>query len=83
MSAHGLINDPKRSEMNFILRAADPTAKSGTGDTRAPGVSALNIQGMSLVKPPYGRIALDLDRGERSGRLRTARRRISSGITRR
>ena len=66
ISAHGLINDPKRSEMNFISgRAADPTAKSGTGDTRAPGVGALNIQGLSLVKPPYGRItALDLNRGE-------------------
>jgi quinoprotein glucose dehydrogenase len=63
ISAHGLINDPKRSAMNFISgRAADPMAKPG--ETRAAGGAALNIQGLSLVKPPYGRItALDLNRG--------------------
>jgi quinoprotein glucose dehydrogenase len=65
ISAHGLVNDPKRSEMNFISgRAADPSA-SGPADTRAPGASALNVQGLPLVKPPYGRItALDLNKGE-------------------
>jgi quinoprotein glucose dehydrogenase len=65
ISAHGLVNDPKRSEMNFISgRAVDPNTKPGA-DTRAPGSAALNIQGLSLVKPPYGRItALDLNLGE-------------------
>ena len=64
ISAHGLVNDPKRSEMNFISgRAPDPKA-ANPSDTRAPGASALNVQGLSLVKPPYGRItALDLNDG--------------------
>jgi quinoprotein glucose dehydrogenase len=64
ISAHGLVNDPKRSEMNFISgRAPDPNAAKA--DTRAPGASALNVQGLPLVKPPYGRItALDLNKGE-------------------
>ncbi|HUE88274.1 MAG TPA: pyrroloquinoline quinone-dependent dehydrogenase [Vicinamibacterales bacterium] len=66
ISAHGLVNDPKRSEMNFISgRAVDPNAKTGATDTRPPGASALNVQGLPLVKPPYGRItALDLNKGE-------------------
>jgi quinoprotein glucose dehydrogenase len=65
ISAHGLVNDPKRSEMNFISgRAVDPKA-IGPTDTRAPGVSALNVQDLPLVKPPYGRItALDLNKGD-------------------
>jgi quinoprotein glucose dehydrogenase len=65
LSAHGLVNDPKRSEMNFISgRAVDPNAKAGAADTRSPGASALNVQGLPLVKPPYGRItALDLNSG--------------------
>ena len=85
ISAHGLINDPKRSEMNFISgRAVDPNVKPGTGDTRAPGVGALNIQGLSLVKPPYGRItALDLNRGEMVWQVAHGESRTSSGITRR
>lgn len=65
ISAHGLVNDPKRSEMHFISgRARDPKA-AGAADTRPPGASALNVQGLPLVKPPYGRIsAIDLNRGE-------------------
>jgi quinoprotein glucose dehydrogenase len=65
ISAHGLVNDPARSEMNFISgRAPDPNA-TGKADTRAPGASALNVQNLPLVKPPYGRItALDLNKGE-------------------
>jgi quinoprotein glucose dehydrogenase len=65
ISAHGLVNDPKRSDMHFISgRAPDPKA-TGAADTRPPGASALNVQGLPLVKPPYGRIsAIDLNRGE-------------------
>ena len=64
ISAHGLVNDPSRSEMNFISgRAPDPGAAKV--DTRGPGASALNVQGLPLVKPPYGRItALDLNKGD-------------------
>jgi quinoprotein glucose dehydrogenase len=64
ISAHGLVNDSKRSEMNFNSgRAPDPKA-ADPSDTRAPGASALNVQGLPLVKPPYGRItALDLNNG--------------------
>jgi quinoprotein glucose dehydrogenase len=65
ISAHGLVHDPKRSQMNFISgRATDPSA-GANADTRAPGASSLNVQGLSLVKPPYGRItAISLNRGE-------------------
>jgi quinoprotein glucose dehydrogenase len=63
ISAHGLVNDPKRSQMNFISgRAVDPAA--GAADTRPPGASALTVQGLPLVKPPYGRItAFNLNAG--------------------
>ena len=52
----GLINDPEVSDMDFIRG-------------RAPGVNPtltqLSIQGLPLVKPPWGRItAVDLNEGE-------------------
>ena len=52
-----LTNDPERSNMDFI------------GGGRPRGVNptdlALNVQGLPLVKPPWGRItAVDLNRGE-------------------
>ncbi len=52
----GLVNDPERSDMNFIRG-------------RPEGVSArqeaLNIEGIPIIKPPWGRIsAIDLNRGE-------------------
>ena len=47
----GLVNDPKRSNMAFI---------SGSGEDRA-----VTVQGMSLVKPPWGRItAYDMSKGD-------------------
>ena len=62
----GLINDPERSDMNFVLGTArDPkavpaAAKPGGGE----GAPAITVQGLPLVKPPYGRItALDLNTG--------------------
>jgi quinoprotein glucose dehydrogenase len=45
-----MVHDPQRSEMNYI---------NGGGE------SALTVQGLPLVKPPWGRItAIDLNRGE-------------------
>jgi len=52
--AISLINDPKRSDMDYINGA-------GGGDTGG----GLTIQGLSIVKPPWGRItAIDLNKGE-------------------
>lgn len=49
-----LVNDPKRSDMDFINGA-------GGGDTGG----GLTVQGLPLVRPPWGRItALDLNKGE-------------------
>jgi quinoprotein glucose dehydrogenase len=48
-----LVNDPKRSDMNYI---------SVGGGEDGPGLS---VQGLPLVKPPWGRItAIDLNKGE-------------------
>jgi quinoprotein glucose dehydrogenase len=81
-SAIGLVNDPKRSAMNFVSgRAPDPNAaaaaapagRGGQGAGAAPGGGRgggggggpLSVQGLPLIKPPYGRItALDLNKGE-------------------
>ena len=56
VTALGLINDPEQSDMDFIRgrpRGVDPS------------VISLNVQGLPLVKPPWGRItAIDLNRGE-------------------
>jgi quinoprotein glucose dehydrogenase len=49
-----MVNDPKRSDMNYI--------SVGGGDDAASGLS---VQGLPLIKPPYGRItAIDLNRGD-------------------
>jgi quinoprotein glucose dehydrogenase len=48
-----LVNDPKRSDMDFINGA-------GGGDTGG----GLTVQGLPLTRPPWGRItALDLNKG--------------------
>jgi quinoprotein glucose dehydrogenase len=48
-----LVNDPKRSDMNYI---------SVGGGEDGPG---LTVKGLPLVKPPWGRItAIDLNKGE-------------------
>jgi quinoprotein glucose dehydrogenase len=50
-----LVNDAKRSDMNYI--------SAGGGDDG--GGSGLTVQGLPLIKPPWGRItAIDLNRGE-------------------
>ena len=73
-SSFGLINDPKRSDMNYFSGVApDPNAKpaaaggggGGGGGQEGGGGGATNVQGLPLLKPPYGRLsAIDLNRGE-------------------
>ena len=51
-----MVNDPKRSDMAYI--SAGATLEDGGGG----GVS---VQGLPLIKPPWGRIsAIDLNKGE-------------------
>ena len=52
----GLINDPERSDMNFIRgRASEISARE----------AALTIDGIPIIKPPWGRItAIDLNGGD-------------------
>jgi quinoprotein glucose dehydrogenase len=59
-SSTGLINNPERSDMNFIRGVAS------NPDPEATGLAGgLTVQGLPLVKPPYGRItAIDLNEGE-------------------
>ncbi|MGE0703149.1 MAG: pyrroloquinoline quinone-dependent dehydrogenase [Vicinamibacterales bacterium] len=65
VSALGLINDPARSDMDFIGGTApDPNAKPGGGGGGGEGGGGPNVQGIPLIKPPYGLItALDLNQG--------------------
>ena len=52
----GLVNDPERSDMNFIR---------GRGEGISAAEASLAIQGIPIVKPPWGRItAIDLQAGE-------------------
>jgi quinoprotein glucose dehydrogenase len=59
----GLVHDPQRSEMQYIEGSA-----SGSGPTAAAAGyegGGLTVQGLPLVKPPWGRItAIDLNKGE-------------------
>ena len=56
VTALGLINDPERSDMNFIRgRARNIPAAD----------AALNVDGIPIIKPPWGRItAIDLSQGD-------------------
>jgi quinoprotein glucose dehydrogenase len=50
-----MVNDPKRSDMNYISQ--------GGGDDG--GGAGLTVQGLPLIKPPWGRItAIDLNKGD-------------------
>jgi quinoprotein glucose dehydrogenase len=70
ISAQGLIpTDGKRSDMNYIAGVArDPNAPApaaGAGGGGGEGGGNPTVQGLPLVKPPYGRItALDMNKGE-------------------
>jgi quinoprotein glucose dehydrogenase len=56
MVSLGLVNDPERSDMDFIR---------GNPAGVAPRDRALTIRGLPLVKPPWGRIsAIDLKTGD-------------------
>ena len=57
MNAIGLVKpDPTRSDLNFVL--GKPADAAG-----AP--PPLNVQGLPMIKPPYGQIsAIDLNKGE-------------------
>ena len=51
-----MVNDPKRSDMNYI-------SDGGASEEGAGG--GLGVRGLPLIKPPYGRItAVDLNKGE-------------------
>ena len=70
-SVIGLINDPARSDMAFVNgQARDPNAPppapaAAAGGGGEGGAPALTVQGLPLLKPPYGTIsATDLDTGE-------------------
>ncbi len=64
----GLINDPAKSDMAFVLgRASNPNAAPAAPGAPAgggEGGAGVTVQGLPLIKPPYGRItALDLNKG--------------------
>ncbi|MBF8300319.1 MAG: Quinoprotein glucose dehydrogenase [Acidobacteria bacterium] len=65
----GLINDQKRSDMDYIRGVAPnpnapPPSAAAAGGGGEDG-AALTVQGLPLTKPPYGRItAIDLNKGE-------------------
>lgn len=82
IGAVGLLNDPQRSDMDFIRgisrNPVPPPAAAGNSPAVSPASgapagplfgpqagAALTVQGLPLVKPPYGRItAIDLNKGE-------------------
>jgi len=72
-SALGLVppDEKRKSDMNFITGTAPDPSKAGataTGPTPGAGGESSNglfVQGLPIIKPPYGRItALDLNKGE-------------------
>jgi quinoprotein glucose dehydrogenase len=72
-SALGLVppDEKRRSDMNFITGTAPDPSKPGapaTGPTPGAGGESSNglfVQGLPIIKPPYGRItAIDLNKGE-------------------
>ena len=67
----GLVpGEGKKSEMRYVNGPAPdpnapPPAPAGAGGGGEGGGPALNVQGLPLVKPPYGRItAIDLNKGD-------------------
>jgi quinoprotein glucose dehydrogenase len=54
---------PAQSDMAYISGSAVPRTGPAAGE--GAGLGALTVQGLPLVKPPYGRIsAINLDKGE-------------------
>ena len=63
----GLIpGDPKRTDMTFMSGSAAPKTGTTSGGGGAEGAGpGLTVEGLPLVKPPYGSIsAIDLNKGE-------------------
>jgi quinoprotein glucose dehydrogenase len=61
--------EPDRSDMLYVRGLArnprPPPASEGGGAAAAASAAPLTIQGLPLIKPPYGRItAIDLNKGE-------------------
>ena len=62
ISNMALVSNPERSNMDFIMGFARPPAGS---PRRGFGFGGPNIDGIPVVKPPWGRItAIDLNQGE-------------------
>jgi len=63
LGVYGLVKpDPKVSDMNYVQGIARPPSASGG---RGRGGFGVTVQGLPLLKPPYGRItAFDMDKGE-------------------
>jgi quinoprotein glucose dehydrogenase len=71
VAALGLVPPPAGIDVRYhqgnVLTGVRTTGGSGSAPGAAPGgnVVSLNVQGLPLIKPPYGRIsAIDLDKGE-------------------
>jgi len=58
--------EPDKSDMAYVRGQARNPAPAGTaGAAAAAGGANLTVQGLPLIKPPYGRItALDLNKGD-------------------
>jgi quinoprotein glucose dehydrogenase len=65
MTPIGLVpGDPSKTDMMFMSGSAAPRTGSGGGGGEGAG-PGLTVQGLPLVKPPYGSInAIDLNKGE-------------------
>ncbi len=68
VSNMGLISSPERSNMDFIMGRPRPPAGAGGGRGGRGGrggFGGLSVEGIPIVKPPWGRItAIDLNAGE-------------------
>ena len=80
VAALGLVPPPPGIDVRYhqgnVLTGVRTTGGSGAAPGAAGGgnVVSLNVQGLPLVKPPYGRIsAIDLDKGEIVWQVRARR----------
>ena len=65
ISNMGLISSPERSNMDFIMGRPMPPAGAGDSGGGRGGFGGLSVEGIPIVKPPWGRItAIDLNAGE-------------------
>ena len=69
-AAHALVRDPERSDMAYVRGVARPSGGAGGSGSESEGEGGgggarLLVQGLPLIKPPWGRIsAIDLNAGE-------------------